>query len=121
MNHTLERAVIAVCLLLHGGCIGQAREDIEATKMGLDEKIHAVAAKSAVHLQEDVLSWHVFRVREERIYRIVQALTKFLIIYPTLLVHSNPTGPLLNLVVTKLLTCIFYVKTEIISKLLPLC
>ena len=54
-NHALERAVIAVCLLLHGGCIGQAREDIEATKTGLDKKIHAVAARSAVHLQEDAL------------------------------------------------------------------
>ena len=66
MNHALERAVIAVCLLVHGGCIGQAREDIEATEMGLDKKIHAFAAGSTVHLQEDPLSRHVFHVREER-------------------------------------------------------
>ena len=95
------------CCLLHRGCIGQAREDIEATKTGLDEKIHAVAAGSAVHLQEDAISWHVFHFREERIYCIVQVLTKFLIIHPTLLVRSNPAGPLSNLVVTKLPTSIF--------------
>ena len=44
-----------IALRFHGGCIGQAREDIEATKTGLDKKIHAVAARSAVHLQEDAL------------------------------------------------------------------
>ena len=45
----------AIASRFHGGCIAQAKEDIEATKMGLDEKIHAVAAGSAVHLQEDAL------------------------------------------------------------------
>ena len=89
--------------------------------IALDEKINAVAAGSAVHFQEDALSWHVFHVREERIYHIIQILMKFLIIHPTLHVHSNPTGPLSNLVLTEVPTNIFYVKTEIISELLPLC
>ena len=41
--------IIVVCLLLHRGGVGQAREDIKAAKMFLDEKIHAIAAGSAVH------------------------------------------------------------------------
>ncbi len=72
-------------------------------------------------LQEDVLSWHVFHVREERINRIIQILTEFLVIHPTLLVHANPTGPLSNLVVAELPTIILQVKAEIVVELLPLC
>ncbi len=66
-----------------------------------------VAAGSAVHLQENKLFWHVFHVREERMYRIIQILMEFLVMHPTLLIHSNPTGPLSNLVVTKVPMSIF--------------
>ena len=72
-----------------------------------------------MHLRPGPLS--VFHVRDERIDRIIQILTEFVVIHPTLLVHANPRGPLSNLVVAELPTRILQVKAEIVAELLQLC
>lgn len=55
-HHALEQTVIVVCCLLHGCGVWKAREDAQAAKMCLAEQVHAVAARSAVDLQEDTLT-----------------------------------------------------------------
>ena len=54
-------------------------------------------------------------------YTQLPLLTEFLVINPTLLIHSNLTGPLSNLVVTKLPTSIFLSEGRNLSEHLPLC
>ncbi len=39
---------------------------------------------------------------------------KFLIVHPTLLIHSNPTGPLSNLIMTKLPTSLLEMSAEVV-------